>query len=44
MHVFAAVAWSVVASGLEIATVDAPQRSPVGDSKVTVVRIDPAHY
>jgi hypothetical protein len=33
--------WQVLAPGLELATLDLPQRSTHGDSRLTVARIDP---
>jgi hypothetical protein len=39
-----AAAWHTLAAGLETADLAASPKSDVGDSKVTVVRIDPAHY
>jgi uncharacterized protein YigE (DUF2233 family) len=40
----AASPWSEPAPGLEVARLEAPVRSEVGDSRVTVVRIDPERY
>jgi hypothetical protein len=36
--------WKSLAPGLEVARLPSPVRSEVGDSRVTVVRIDPAAY
>jgi phosphodiester glycosidase len=36
--------WRPLATGLEVAELVAPVRSAVGDSRVVVVRVDPAHY
>jgi hypothetical protein len=36
--------WKPLAVGLEVAELASPVASTVGDSRVTVVRVDPAHY
>jgi hypothetical protein len=36
--------WRTAAPGLEIAELEAPRPSSAGDSRITVVRIDPAFY
>lgn len=36
--------WQVLADGLELATLDLPQRSTHGDSRLTVARVDPARF
>lgn len=36
--------WEVVAEGLSLRIFDAPLKSSQGDSKITVVKIDPEHY
>jgi len=36
--------WRMIDEGLFIGEFDAPQRSEIGDSKVTIVKIDPKHY
>lgn len=38
------ISWKMVDEGLALAEFAAPQKSAVGDSKITVVRIDPARY
>jgi hypothetical protein len=40
----ASPAWTTAAPGLEVGRFPAPRRSDVGDSIVTVVRVDPARY
>jgi uncharacterized protein YigE (DUF2233 family) len=40
----AASAWAPLADGLDLAELTAPQKSDLGDSRVTVVRIDPSRY
>jgi len=36
--------WREVAKGLQVAVFTSPQKAVIGDSKITVVRIDPAQY
>jgi hypothetical protein len=36
--------WQQLDAGLFLAELDAPQKSEFGDSKITIVRIDPARY
>jgi hypothetical protein len=40
----AAVDWLSLAPGLDLCHVTAAEPSPVGDSRITVVRLDPAHW
>lgn len=37
-------AWEKLDKGLEYATLDAPAKSSIGDSKIRVLRINPRHY
>ena len=39
-----AINWKTVDTGLFLAEIDAPKKSAYGDSKFTVLKIDPAHY
>jgi hypothetical protein len=36
--------WRPLAAGLDVGRFPAPEKSAVGDSMVTVVRVDPARY
>jgi uncharacterized protein YigE (DUF2233 family) len=36
--------WQKIAKGLDVAVFDSPRKSVLGDSKITVVRIDPSQY
>ena len=36
--------WREVAKGLHVATFASPRKAAMGDSKITVVRIDPGQY
>lgn len=36
--------WLKLADGLELGIFDSPQRSEIGDSKIRILRIDPARY
>jgi hypothetical protein len=40
----AAVQWQQLDDGLELATIQAPMPSKVGNKKITVLRIDPLHW
>lgn len=39
-----AIQWKKVDTGLYIASVDSPLKSGVGDSKITILKINPKHY
>jgi uncharacterized protein YigE (DUF2233 family) len=40
----AAVGWQKLADGLELGIFDSPQPAEIGDSKIRILRIDPARY
>lgn len=42
--VSAAGQWTVLEKGLELGVFQSPQKSPLGDSRIRVLRIDPAHF
>ena len=39
-----AVHWKEVDTGLYVASIDSPLKSPIGDSKITVLKINPRYY
>ncbi len=39
-----AVHWEKVDTGLYVASIDSPVKSQIGDSKITVLKINPRHY
>lgn len=39
-----AIPWRVLDGGLDLAEIESPVKSTIGDSRITVLRIDPARY
>lgn len=38
------IAWEKLDEGLHFTEVDSPQKSAIGDSKITILKVDPTHY